>query len=181
VKARARLALVGVAVLVAGGAAWVRLFAGGPVVPGIGGGRLRGEPAAALPTDWSFANREPYLLVESDAWTLPYSTSAWFLAHDGRLHLLLPAAFGDDLARRLADDPRVRVAIDGRLYDQVAERVTGDAALAALVAPVVRRQFAIELGDGASALPPGGGHAKAEMAMYRLVDPPLRRDRPPPP
>jgi len=180
VRSRVLRALLALAVLVAAGAAWVRLFAGGPVLPGVGGGRLRGELATALPADWSFANREPYLLVESDAWTLPYSASVWFLAHDGRLHLLLPAFFGEDLQRRLADDPRVRVAIDGKLYDQVAERVVGDAALGALLGPVIRRQFAIELGDGASALPPAGGKANVEMAIYRLVDPPSRRDRPTP-
>ncbi len=132
-----------------------------------------GASRAAIPIS------DPYLLVESDAWTLPYSASVWFLVHDGRLHLLLPSFFGSDLAQRLADDPRVRVAIGGKLYDQVAERVTGDAALAALVGPVIHRQFAIELGEGASALPPGGGRANVEMAMYRLADPPVRRDPPP--
>jgi hypothetical protein len=163
--------VLGLALAIAAVAAWVRLLAGGPVLPGVGGGWLRGERATALPDDWSFANRDPYLLVESDAWTLPYSTSVWFLAHEGRLHLLLPSFFGDGLQRRIADDPRLRVAVDGKLYDQVAEPVVGDAALAALLGPVIRRQFAVELGDGATALPPGGGKADVAMAMFKLVDP----------
>lgn len=168
---RARWFALGLGLALAG-FAWGRLLAGGPVLPGVGGGWLRGEISTVLPTDWSFANRDPYLLVESRAWTLPYSASVWFLAHEGRLHLLLPAFFGDGLQRRLADDPHLRVAFDGQLYEQVAERVTGDAALAALLGPVMRRQFAIELGAGASALPPGGGKANVEMAMFRLADPP---------
>jgi hypothetical protein len=49
--------------------AWARLFHAGPLGP-IPGGRLAGEPARA-PADWSFANREPYLRVESDAFALP--------------------------------------------------------------------------------------------------------------
>jgi hypothetical protein len=36
---------------------------------------------------------------------------------------------------------------------------------------VLRRQFAIELGEGATALPPGGGKASVEMTMFKLVDP----------
>jgi hypothetical protein len=54
--------------------------------------------ATELPSDWSFANRDPYLLVESDAWTLPYSASVWFLAHQGRIHLL-----GGDGSHRAID------------------------------------------------------------------------------
>jgi hypothetical protein len=147
------------------GLGWARLFAGGPVGP-IPGGRLRGE-AAAPPPDWSFANREDHLLVESGAWTLPYSTRVWFLAHEGRLHLLLPSFFGAGLKRRLDDDPRLRVALGGRLYDQVAVPVTDPRRIGELLRPVVRRQFAIEI-DG-EARPVGQA---AELWAYRLEDPP---------
>jgi hypothetical protein len=157
--------LLGFVLVIGGALVYARLFAGGPVglLPG---GRLRGEVARALPRDWSFANREKYLLVESDAWTLPFSVSVWFLAHDGRLHLLLPSAFGDGLKRRLDDDPRVRVALDGTLYDQVAVPVTDEASVGALLAPVLRRQFSIEI-DGAVRRV---GEA-AELWAYRLEDP----------
>ncbi len=160
--------LLTVALLLGGGFTWARLFAGGNVGP-IPGGWLRGEVATELPTDWSFANREPYLQVESDAWTLPYSASVWFLAHQGRLHLLLPGFFGDELKRRIDDDPRIRVSVGGKLYDQVAMRVADSRDLGTLLTPVIRRQFAIEIsGD----VRPVAGASAAELWVYRLDDPP---------
>ncbi len=150
--------------LVGGGLCWARLFAGGPVGP-IPGGHIRGEPAAP-PADWSFTNREDYLLVESDAWTLPYSARVWFLAYEGRLHLLLPSFFGDGLKRRLDDDPHVRVGFDGKLYEQVAVAVTEPRQIGALLGPVIRRQFAIEI-EG-EARPAGKA---TELWVYRLDDP----------
>ena len=160
--------LLGLALVVGGWASWARLFAGGPVAQ-IPGGWLRGEPASELPDDWSFANRDPYLLVESDAWTLPYSARVWFLAHRGRIHLLLPGFFGDGLKRRLDDDPRVRVSIGGKLYAQVAEPVTDARDLGPLLAPVIRRQFAIEI---SGAVRPVANAHGAELWVYRLEDPP---------
>lgn len=164
---RAALVLGVLALLAAGGFAWVRLLRAGPTGP-IPGGRLAGTPAAELPADWSFANREPYLRVESRAFFLPWSGDVWFLAHRGRLHLLLPAFFGDDLKRHLDADPRVRVEIGGRVYEQVAVPVAGDDDLAELLGPVIRRQFAIELGASVRRIP---GAARAEMWVYRLDDP----------
>lgn len=162
---RAALALAALLLLLGAGFGWARFFAGGPVGP-IPGGRLHGEPAPP-PADWSFANRERYLLVESDAWTLPWSGRVWFLAHEGRLHLLLPSFFGDGLKRRLDDDPRLRVEIAGKVYEQVAVPVRDDAALADLLAPVVRRQFAVEIEGPVRRVAQG-----AELWAYRLEDPP---------
>lgn len=163
------LALLAVAAL--GVYGWARLLAGGPVIPGVPGGWLRGERVTTPPVDWSFANRDPYLLVESRAGALPYSARVWFIAHEGRLHLLLPGFFGDDLQQRLSHDPRLRVAIDGRLYEQVAVEITDDRNLADLVRPVLRRQFAIEV-EGTVQTVRG---AAVEMAVYRLDDPPPER------
>jgi hypothetical protein len=161
-----RRVALGIALLVAalaGGFAWARLLAGGPVGP-IPGGRLHGEPAPA-PADWSFANREPYLLVESDAWLVPWSARVWFLAHEGRLYVMLPSFFGDGLKRRLDDDPRLRVEIGGKVYEQVAVPVRDDAALGALLAPGVRRQFAIEIQGAVRRVGEG-----APLWIYRLED-----------
>lgn len=167
---RAALALCALLLLAGGFLAWARLLHAGPLGP-IPGGRLAGEPARELPADWSFANRDPYLLVESRAFRLPWSGRVWFLAHHGRLHLLLPGFFGDDLRRRLDADPHVRVEVDGRVYEQVAVPVTDDADIGALMAPVLRRQFAIEIGGAVRRIP---GAERAALWVYRLDDPPLR-------
>lgn len=165
---RAALVFALLLLLAVSAVAWLRLLRAGPTGP-IPGGVLRGTPAASLPADWSFANREPYLLVESRAFFLPWSGRVWFLAHRGRLHLLLPAFFGDDLKRRLDVDPRLRVEIDGTDYEQLAVAVESDEDLAALLRPVLRRQFAIDVGPSVSRIPDAAG---AEMWVYRLEDPP---------
>lgn len=162
------------AALLAGGfLAWARLLHSGPLGP-IPGGRLSGELASELPADWSFANRDPYLLVESRAFALPWSGRVWFLAYEGRLHLLLPGFFGDDLVRRLAADPHLRVELDGRVYEQVAVPVTDDAGIGALMAPVLRRQFALEIAGEARRIP---GATRATLWVYRLEDPAPARAR----
>ena len=165
---RAALVFGVLLLLAAGGFAWVRLLRAGPTGP-IPGGRLGGTPASELPADWSFANAEPYLLVESRAFFLPWSGRVWFLAHRGRLHLLLPAFFGDDLKRRLDADPRLRVEIAGTVYEQLAAPVAGDGDLAELLGPVIRRQFSIDVGAAVVRIP---GATQAEMWVYRLEDPP---------
>ena len=164
---RALAALLALVLFAGGVLAWARLLHAGPLGP-IPGGALAGEPAAELPADWSFANRDPYLLIESRAFTLPWSGRVWFLAHGGRLHLLLPAFFGDELKRRLEVDPRVRVEIDGKVYEQVAVAITDDAHVGELMAPVLRRQFAIELGGGVRRIP---GATRTALWVYRLDDP----------
>jgi hypothetical protein len=105
--------------LLLGGAffAWARLLHVGPLGP-IPGGALSGEPAAALPADWSFANRErpcwpptghelcadgcgADLLIESRAFALPWSGRVWRFGGDVRR---LPGATGAALwAYRLED------------------------------------------------------------------------------
>lgn len=167
-RRRVAVALGVLVLLLVAGAAWTRLLAGGPVLPGVPGGWIRGEPARELPADWAFASRQDYLLVESRAWTIPWSGRVWFLVHEGRLHLLLPDFFGDGLQRRLADDPRVRVGLDGVLYEQVAVPLAGDADLGPLVAPVLRRQFAIEVEGPVRST---AGPLDVAMAVYRLEDP----------
>jgi hypothetical protein len=162
---RAARALLWLVLLAGGFFAWARLLHAGPLgpIPWQARSRATGRPTAA---DWSFANREPYLLVESALPAAP--VGARFLAHGGRLHLLLPGFFGDDLARRLDVDPRVRVEIDGKLYEQVAVAVTDDAHVGELMAPVLRRQFAIEIGGSVRRVP---GATRAALAVYRLEDP----------
>ncbi len=165
-----RRLLIGIGALVGLGtaaAAWVRLGAGGPVQP-FPGGWLRGDLQAEAPADWDFAAAEAYLDVESRAGLLPYSATVWFQVHEGRIHLLLPSLFGDGLQRRLERDPRIRVRVDGRIWELEAVRVEGDEVLGALVGPMMRRQLAIDLGREVTRLPATQRPAGVDMWVYRL-------------
>jgi hypothetical protein len=163
------LAIVFVAAL--GFGVWARLLAGGPVGP-IPGGALSGEAADSLPADWSFASREDYLAVESRAGRLPYSSRVWFMIHAGRIHLLLPSFFASGLEPRLATDPRVRIRLDGKLYDQIAVPVEAAEQRGAILAPFLRRQFAIEISGVVRDVPRPEGDVAVGMSVYRLEDPP---------
>ncbi len=157
--------------VVAGVLVWARLFAGGPgPVPFIPGGALRGEVVKEPASDWSFASKHHNVDVESRARLLPYSARPWFMVHQGRIHLLLPSLFGDGLKIRIDEDPNVRVRIDGKVYEQRAVPVTDDAALDALLAPVIRRQFAIEISGKVRRVPQGENPSGTEMWIYRLED-----------
>ena len=163
------LALLVVAAL--GFGVWARLLAGGPVGP-IPGGALSGELASELPRDWSFANESDYLLVESRAGRLPWSTRVWFMAFDGRIHVLLPSFFASGLESRLERDPRVRIGLDGVLYDQVAVPVRESEQRGAILAPFLRRQFAIEISGATREVERPDGDVPVGMKVYRLEDPP---------
>ena len=162
-----RPALLGVLALLLAATAWVRLFAGGPVGP-VPGGWLRGELVDAPVTDWGFARLARSLLVESRARLLPHSTAPWFVVHEGRLHLLLTPLLHGGLLERLDEDPRIRVAVDGRLHEQVAVRVEDPAEILRLVRPGLRKLFAIETSGEIRVV---NASAAAHLEVYRVADP----------
>lgn len=168
-----RILLWGIGVLVTVavvGGVWVRFLAGGPVGP-FPGGALSGRAAESLPDDWSFANQEDYVTVESRAGRLPYSSGVWFMAYEGRVHLLLPSFFGDGLKRRLDLDPRVRLRVGEVLYEQRAVAVDDPEILAAMVEPFLLRQMAVEIAGEVRAVPRPPGDVPVEFWIYRLDDP----------
>lgn len=162
-----RPTLIVVLVLLLGAAAWVRLLAGGPVGP-IPGGWLRGEVVAGPVADWSFA-RLARIQVESRARLLPHSTQPWFIVHEGRLHLLLTRLLHGGLLERLDEDPRIRVAVDGRIHEQVAVRVEDPAEVSRLVRPGLRKLFAIETSGEIRRV---NASDPANLEVYRVEDPP---------
>lgn len=161
---------LGLVVGIVGFGVWARLLAGGPVGP-LPGGALSGELAEELPADWSFANRYDYLEVESRAFRLPYSRSVWFMAYDGRIHVLLASFFGDALQRRFAADPRVRIRLDGKLYDLVATPIAEAEQRGPILAPFLRRQFSVEIAGAVRDVPRPEGDVPVAMSIYRLDDP----------
>jgi hypothetical protein len=147
---------------------YVRLLAGGPVGP-LPGGALSGEPGGPV-EDWSFANAHARIAVESRAGWLPYSISTgWFLAHEGRLYLVLPSLFGDGLQRRLARDPAVRVRLGERVHAARATRVEDESELAGMLVPFLRRALGLEVSGSIERLPPQQPGSGVELWIYRIA------------
>lgn len=146
---------------------WARLFAGGPVGP-IPGGWIRGEIVDGPVDDWTFAKESQYLLVESRARMLPYSSQCWFMVKGGRIFLMLPALFGDSLERRIEEDPRIRIGIDGRVYNQRAVAMSSDGLVGELMGPILRRIGSIELEGDVRRVPGASKLEGANIAIYVL-------------
>ncbi|HET6304466.1 MAG TPA: hypothetical protein VFG80_06760 [Myxococcota bacterium] len=164
---RRRAWVAALVLLLVAGAVYARLLAGGPLGP-VPGGWLRGEVVAQPVSDWSFARLARPLRVESRARLLPHSTDPWFIVHEGRLHLLLTGLLHGGLLERLDEDPRIRVEVDGKIYEQVAVRVEDPAEISRLVRPGLRKLFAIEtVGEIRRTSAAGAGN----LAVFRVENP----------
>jgi len=100
---------------------------------------LTGTVAAAPVGDWSFTDNIQVIQLQTHtSYGLPHSVNIWCVTYNGQLYLHagMPAgapfpgnkAWAADIIR----DPRVRLKIDGRLYDGVAMQVTDQSEIAAL-------------------------------------------------
>ena len=90
------------------------------------GGRLSGE-VAEQPGDWSFAGDAGTIQLETNPGE-PYSVNLAYTVLDGRIYI---NAGGTETrwAAHIAEDPRVRLRLDERLYDLRARRVVDTAEL----------------------------------------------------
>ncbi len=103
------------------------LLACGPLGP-IPGGRLKGEVVDPPPDDWT-----EYAAVETAQLETrpddPHSINIWLGVVDGRLYVTTSLIRGPDdpnerdWVRHVAADPRVRLRVDGRVYELNAVRV----------------------------------------------------------
>jgi hypothetical protein len=92
------------------------------------GGRLDGDPAPAR-SDWAFAGEYGTGQLETRPEN-PYSVNVAFTVLDGQLYI---NAGGTETqwAINIAENPLVRLRMDGALYDLRAERVTDPAEIEA--------------------------------------------------
>lgn len=102
----------------------------GPFGP-IPGGRLSGEVVSAPVEDWSFASGVETIQLETRP-DDPYSVNIWFVSQAARLWVGAGGGETSRWARNLIADPRVRLRIDGKLYERKAERVSDQAELDAV-------------------------------------------------
>ena len=102
------------------------------------GGSLSGESAPA-PADWSFAGDSGTVQLETRP-AEPYSVNLAYTVMDGALYI---NAGGTETrwARHIAADPRVRLRLDGALYELRAERVTDPDEIAAFARAWTSQSF----------------------------------------
>lgn len=166
VRRLARWTLVLVALALAANVALrtVARLSGGPlgVVPG---GRLEGPLAAEQDPDWGFTEQEQTIAVEVDP-QHPLSVTTWVFTLDGALYVA--ADFFNPFKRwphRALADPRVRLRIDGRIYERLAVRVDDPALI-----PRLRRAIAdkYDIADGGLA-------SKVDVWFFRMDRRPAER------
>jgi hypothetical protein len=85
------------------------------------GGGLEGE-ARPAPSDWSFAGDYDTAQIETRPQD-PYSVNLVFTILDGGLYVNAGDT-GTQWVKNMTEDPRVRLRVDGVLYELRAERVT---------------------------------------------------------
>ena len=117
-RIRSLLSIVAFAFLVSG--------CGGPFVL-FPGGALEGE-VAPVPSDWSFTDEISTIQIETNP-ADPYSVNIWVLALDGSLYLHAGANRAA-WVEHLEADPRLRIRVEGKLYELAASRVTDAAEFA---------------------------------------------------
>jgi hypothetical protein len=101
---------------------------GGPLGP-VAGGRLRGEPAPP-PSDWSYT-RDVLLVQLETRPERPWSVTLGCIDYQGALYVGSPDPERDRWVAHVTRDPRVRLRVEGRIYELQARRVTDPAEWAA--------------------------------------------------
>jgi hypothetical protein len=119
-------------------------FHDGPIGPFPGGALVAGEAVATPVSDWSFAAPLPRLELEV-APDHPRSVTTWLLVVDGVLYVPSGAAARKTWPSLVQQDGRVRVRLDGKIYELQAKRVT-DPALGKRLAEAVKQKYGV--GDG---------------------------------
>src|SRR5262245_41755415 len=114
-------ALAALVVLVAlFGVAFAARWHDGPISPFPAGPLVAGEVAPA--PDWSSVASIQTLELEV-APDAPRSVTTWFLVVDGVLYVPSADAASKTWPNQVVQDPRVRVRIDGKIYELAAKRV----------------------------------------------------------
>ena len=85
------------------------------------GGELAGE-VTPVPVDWSFTDEVSTVQIETNP-ADPYSVNIWMVAADGSPYLHAGANKAA-WVEHLEADPRLRLGVEGKLYELAATRVT---------------------------------------------------------
>jgi hypothetical protein len=144
-KKIAKTAGITLLLIVGGGLASLRLFGFAPsdLRPGLW---LTGERVTEPVTDWSFTEDHQEIFVQTRTpYLIPHSVTTYCASYEGDLYLFSAyyqgGVFPNERGwnRNVMRDPRVRLKIGDRLYDQTVMHVTDAATRAAVHANAVAK------------------------------------------
>jgi hypothetical protein len=107
---------------------------------------LTGERVTTPVADWSFTDRHPTVYLQTRTrYLLPHSVTITCVVHDGQLYLTSvfregsPFPQGKRWTANVMRDPRVRLKIGDRVYDQTLALVTDPVQRAAVLASKAKK------------------------------------------
>ena len=115
----------------------------GPIGP-FSGGRLSGEEGS-WPTDWNSIADVPEIQLETTP-ADPYSINVWFVVVDSEAYIASSLLMGPEIPeerewiRKIANDPQVRLRIEGILYAARVE-IVADSGLKTRVFEAFRAKY----------------------------------------
>jgi hypothetical protein len=106
---------------------------------------LKGNLVTTPVTDWSFAEKAPFITIQMRTWyLLPHSVNVSCLYHNGHLYIS-SVQYRQGVKYRwneyLIRDPHVRIKIGNQLYDRTATLVTHPAEKEGVLGEKVRRSI----------------------------------------
>jgi len=98
------------------------------------GTRLGGDLAEPQDTDWSFIHGRNQIFLETRTWYLiPHSVTTTSWAVDGAFYVPCGNCDTKRWPKNVQRDPRVRLKIDGKIYERTAMQITDAAERARLL------------------------------------------------
>lgn len=88
-------------------------------------GELSGDLASSLPADWSFADEEMTVQLETRP-SAPYSVNLWGVSLGDRFYLASGRGSEAAWVQHIAVDPNVRLRVAGTIYELRAVRVSSE-------------------------------------------------------
>ncbi len=138
------------------------LLAACPLGP-FSGGRLGGDVHRKEVRDWSFVDDVELCQIEANP-TDPYSVNTWCAGTESHLYVPTSMIYGPatpserEWVRNVQADPRVRVRVNGLVYERTAARVVDDEEYA-VVRSLLERKYDLE---------PDDLDAQREIWIYRM-------------
>ncbi len=96
----------------------------GPMGP-FPGGRLSGDVATGPPANWSFADEEMTVQLETRP-SAPYSVNLWGVSFGDRFYLASGRGGEATWIEHIAEDPNVRLRVGRTIYELRAVRVSNE-------------------------------------------------------